>query len=183
MPTAPHEVLLVLDANQGQNALAQAEQFHAALGVTGLVLTKLDGTARGGIVVAIARKLGICRSASSASASRARTSAPSTRPRLPRRWSTRSARMITLRARHQALSQRARSAEQHQPAACAGRDGVPDRTLRRRQEHRAQADRAARAADARPRHRHGRQHRQTAGAARAGCFAGASAWCSRITGC
>jgi fused signal recognition particle receptor len=57
MPEAPHEVLLVLDANQGQNALAQAQQFHAALGVTGLVLTKLDGTARGGIVVAIARAL------------------------------------------------------------------------------------------------------------------------------
>ena len=54
---APHEVLLVLDANQGQNALAQAQQFHAALGVTGLVLTKLDGTARGGIVIAIARAL------------------------------------------------------------------------------------------------------------------------------
>ena len=57
MPAAPHEVLLVLDANQGQNALVQAQQFHAALGVTGLVLTKLDGTARGGIVVAIARAL------------------------------------------------------------------------------------------------------------------------------
>jgi fused signal recognition particle receptor len=56
-PLAPHEVLLVLDANQGQNALAQAREFHAALGVTGLVLTKLDGTARGGIVVAIARAL------------------------------------------------------------------------------------------------------------------------------
>jgi fused signal recognition particle receptor len=54
---APHEVLLVLDANQGQNALAQAEQFNAALGVTGLVITKLDGTAKGGIVVAIARRL------------------------------------------------------------------------------------------------------------------------------
>ena len=59
MPDAPHEVLLVLDANQGQNALAQAQQFHAALGVTGLVLTKLDGTARGGIVIAIARSLGL----------------------------------------------------------------------------------------------------------------------------
>lgn len=58
-PSAPHEVLLVLDANQGQNALAQAEQFKDAVGVTGLVLTKLDGTARGGIVVAIAQKLGI----------------------------------------------------------------------------------------------------------------------------
>jgi fused signal recognition particle receptor len=58
-PGAPHEVLLVLDANQGQNALTQATQFHQAVGVTGLVLTKLDGTAKGGIVIAIARKLGI----------------------------------------------------------------------------------------------------------------------------
>jgi fused signal recognition particle receptor len=58
-PSAPHEVLLVLDANQGQNALAQAVQFREAIGVTGLVLTKLDGTAKGGIVVAIARKLGL----------------------------------------------------------------------------------------------------------------------------
>jgi fused signal recognition particle receptor len=58
-PSAPHEVLLVLDANQGQNALSQAVQFHEAIGVTGLVITKLDGTAKGGIVIAIARKLGI----------------------------------------------------------------------------------------------------------------------------
>jgi fused signal recognition particle receptor len=57
--SAPHEVLLVLDANQGQNALAQALQFHEAIGVTGLVLTKLDGTAKGGIVIAIAQRLGI----------------------------------------------------------------------------------------------------------------------------
>jgi fused signal recognition particle receptor len=55
--SAPHEVLLVLDANQGQNALVQARQFHQAVGVTGLVLTKLDGTARGGIVIAIANEL------------------------------------------------------------------------------------------------------------------------------
>jgi fused signal recognition particle receptor len=58
-PSAPHEVLLVLDANQGQNALSQAIQFHEAIGVTGLVLTKLDGTAKGGIVIAIARRLGL----------------------------------------------------------------------------------------------------------------------------
>jgi fused signal recognition particle receptor len=57
--SAPHEVLLVLDANQGQNALVQARQFHAAVGVTGLVLTKLDGTAKGGIVIAIAQQLRI----------------------------------------------------------------------------------------------------------------------------
>ena len=56
-PGAPHEVLLVLDAGQGQNALAQAQQFNAALGVTGIVLTKLDGTAKGGIVLAIANTL------------------------------------------------------------------------------------------------------------------------------
>lgn len=58
-PGAPHEVLLVLDATLGQNALAQARQFHDAVGVTGLALTKLDGTARGGIVVAIAEALKI----------------------------------------------------------------------------------------------------------------------------
>jgi fused signal recognition particle receptor len=58
-PSAPHEVLLVLDANQGQNALVQARQFNQALGVTGLALTKLDGTAKGGIVIAIASELGI----------------------------------------------------------------------------------------------------------------------------
>lgn len=58
-PWMPHETLLVLDANQGQNALAQAVQFHEAIGVTGLVLTKLDGTAKGGIVIAIASKLGL----------------------------------------------------------------------------------------------------------------------------
>jgi fused signal recognition particle receptor len=57
--SAPHEVLLVLDANQGQNALAQARQFKEAVGVTGLVLTKLDGSAKGGIVIAIAQQLAI----------------------------------------------------------------------------------------------------------------------------
>jgi fused signal recognition particle receptor len=56
---APHETLLVLDASQGQNALAQAEEFHARAGVTGIVLTKLDGTAKGGIALAIARRLPI----------------------------------------------------------------------------------------------------------------------------
>ena len=58
-PAAPHEVLLILDAGQGQNALTQARQFHEALGVTGIVLTKLDGTAKGGIVLAIADRLRI----------------------------------------------------------------------------------------------------------------------------
>ena len=56
LPEAPHEVLLVLDGNIGQNALAQVKAFDAAIGVTGLVLTKLDGTAKGGIVAAIARQ-------------------------------------------------------------------------------------------------------------------------------
>jgi len=56
LPGAPHEVLLVLDANTGQNALAQVSAFDDALGLTGLVLTKLDGTAKGGVVCAIARE-------------------------------------------------------------------------------------------------------------------------------
>jgi fused signal recognition particle receptor len=58
-PQAPHEVLLVLDGTIGQNAVAQAEEFNRGLGVTGLVITKLDGTAKGGIVLAIAQKLKI----------------------------------------------------------------------------------------------------------------------------
>jgi len=59
LPGAPHEVWLVLDATTGQNAISQAQMFNRALGVTGIVLTKLDGTAKGGIVVGIARELGI----------------------------------------------------------------------------------------------------------------------------
>jgi len=59
MPGAPHDVFLILDATVGQNGLAQARQFHEALGVTGAVLTKLDGTAKGGIVLAIAGDLGL----------------------------------------------------------------------------------------------------------------------------
>ena len=58
-PVAPHEVLLVLDASTGQNAIQQAKQFTAAVGVTGLVLTKLDGTAKGGVVLAISQELNI----------------------------------------------------------------------------------------------------------------------------
>lgn len=57
--SAPHEVMLVVDAGTGQNALNQAEQFHAAVGLTGISLTKLDGTAKGGIIFAIAKRLGI----------------------------------------------------------------------------------------------------------------------------
>lgn len=56
---APHEIMLVLDASQGQNALVQAEKFHQSLGVTGITVTKLDGSAKGGILLAIAHKLGI----------------------------------------------------------------------------------------------------------------------------
>ena len=57
--TAPHEVMLVVDAGTGQNALNQAIQFHEAVGLTGIILTKLDGTAKGGIIFAIAKRLGI----------------------------------------------------------------------------------------------------------------------------
>ena len=58
-PAAPHEVLLVLDGTIGQNAVSQAEEFNKGLGVTGIVITKLDGTAKGGVVLAIAQKLNI----------------------------------------------------------------------------------------------------------------------------
>jgi fused signal recognition particle receptor len=59
VPGAPHDVLLVMDATTGQNGLPQAREFTATAGVTGIVLTKLDGTAKGGIVVAITRELGV----------------------------------------------------------------------------------------------------------------------------
>jgi fused signal recognition particle receptor len=59
LPGAPHETLLVLDANTGQNAISQAREFTAAAGVTGLVLTKLDGTAKGGVIVGLADEFGI----------------------------------------------------------------------------------------------------------------------------
>ncbi len=59
VPNAPHDVLLVMDATTGQNGLTQAREFTGHVGVTGIVLTKLDGTAKGGIVVAISRELGL----------------------------------------------------------------------------------------------------------------------------
>jgi len=58
-PASPHDVLLVVDASTGQNAIQQAKQFTAAVGITGIVLTKLDGTAKGGVVLAIANELNI----------------------------------------------------------------------------------------------------------------------------
>jgi fused signal recognition particle receptor len=61
LPGAPHDIWLVLDATVGQNGIAQARQFHEALGITGVILTKLDGTAKGGIVVAVAElQLSVC---------------------------------------------------------------------------------------------------------------------------
>src|SRR5262249_13850566 len=59
VPGAPHETLLVMDATTGQNGLQQAKLFTEAAGITGIVLTKLDGTAKGGVVVAISRELGL----------------------------------------------------------------------------------------------------------------------------
>ncbi len=58
-PASPHDVVLVLDATTGQNALSQIEVFKEVAGVTGLVMTKLDGTARGGVMVAAAEKFGL----------------------------------------------------------------------------------------------------------------------------
>ena len=93
---APHEVLLVVDGNTGQNALAQVKAFDAALGLTGLIVTKLDGTAKGGVLAAIARwgaRAGArwCRSTSSASARSSRTCRPSTRASSRRRCSAEAA--------------------------------------------------------------------------------------------
>jgi fused signal recognition particle receptor len=59
VPSAPHQVLLVIDATTGQNGLAQAREFREHAGTTGIILTKLDGTAKGGVVVSIARELGL----------------------------------------------------------------------------------------------------------------------------
>jgi fused signal recognition particle receptor len=59
LPNAPHEILLVLDATTGQNAVVQAKMFNDEIGVTGIILTKLDGTAKGGVVVAITRELNL----------------------------------------------------------------------------------------------------------------------------
>lgn len=58
-PEAPHEVMLIVDAGTGQNALNQAKQFHEAVGLTGITLTKLDGTAKGGVIFALAKKMGL----------------------------------------------------------------------------------------------------------------------------
>jgi fused signal recognition particle receptor len=59
LPGAPHETLLILDAGTGMNALVQAREFHKAVPLTGLIITKLDGTSKGGMVVAIQRELGL----------------------------------------------------------------------------------------------------------------------------
>lgn len=59
IPSAPHQVVIVLDANSGQNALVQAKEFHAALGLTAVILTKLDGTAKGGVAFGIVHELGV----------------------------------------------------------------------------------------------------------------------------
>ena len=189
-PSAPHEVLLVLDANQGQNALTQATQFHEAVGVTGLVLTKLDGTAKGGIVIAIARKLGLpirfigvgeqaedfgefdARAFASAL-----VSGNSAWPR------ARSATMISfdnVAKRYPNGREALAGVTFTDPAR---RVRVPHRPLRRRQEQRAQAHRAARTPE--PRHRHRQRARTPAksGPARSRPSAAPSAWCSRITSC
>jgi fused signal recognition particle receptor len=59
IPGAPHEVFLVLDATTGQNAISQARLFHEAIGITGIIMTKLDGTAKGGVAVGIVKETGL----------------------------------------------------------------------------------------------------------------------------
>ena len=149
-PTAPHEVLLVLDGSQGQNALAQAQQFQQAVGVTGLVMTKLDGTAKGGIVLAIAdtlklpiRYIGIGETAADFDVFDAGAFVDAVlspvRARVPAR--------DPFRSRFQALPERARGGQRPLARNRARRDGVSHRPFGRGQEHAAQADRADRAAE------------------------------------
>jgi fused signal recognition particle receptor len=59
IPSAPHEILLVVDATSGQNVIHQAKMFSDAVGITGIAITKLDGTAKGGIIIAIKKELNI----------------------------------------------------------------------------------------------------------------------------
>ena len=169
-PSAPHEVLLVLDANQGQNALTQATQFHEAVGVTGLVLTKLDGTAKGGIVIAIARKLGIPDSLHR----RRRTGRGFRRirrARLCQRAGFRQSAWPQAKTRRHDLLRQRREALPEWPRGARGRDvhdparrvRVPHRPLRRGQEQRAQAHRAARTSQPRHGHRERPEHRQAQG--------------------
>ena len=87
IPGAPHEVLLVLDATTGQNAITQAEMFQKTVQCTGIVLAKLDGTAKGGAIFAIKQQARTCRSSSSASAKSWTTWSRSTPRRTSRRCS------------------------------------------------------------------------------------------------
>ena len=119
--SAPHAVLLVLDATVGQNALSQVELFRKAVGVTGLVMTKLDGTARGGILVAIAAKfqvpvhfIGVGESVDDLGAVfRARLRPCHRRPRIPDRWYSHAA--LESRRPHDRNDQ---TAAQSVPQAC-----------------------------------------------------------------
>ena len=179
---APHEVLLVLDASQGQNALQQARLFNEALGVTGIVLTKLDGTAKGGIVFAIAselqlpiRYIGIGESAEDFATFDAEAFVDALLKR--------DEHDDPLRSRLQTLSERPRGAQRPVAGDRRGRDRVPHRPFRRRQIQPAEADRADRAAEPRPADRQRperRRHRSRARCRRSGAR---SAWCSRITSC
>ena len=154
-PTAPHEVLLVLDGNQGQNALAQAEQFHAAVGVTGLVITKLDGTARRRRRGRDCAALWHCRSATSASAKGPDDFGEFDAEAFARALVDGSAgraycaAVIEFEQVYKRYPNGREALTDVQPAHRARRNGVPDRPLRRGQELGTQVDRAAGASDAR----------------------------------
>ena len=193
MPEAPHEVLLVLDANQGQNALAQAQQFHAALGVTGLVLTKLDGTARGGIVVAIARAAQAAdpfhrRRRESRGLRRlqcARVCQRAGRRRCRRRRRGARGRGLVIRFERvskrypngrEALTDLSFDIADGEMVFLTGRSGAGKSTVLKLI---ALLERP----DARPGDRQRRQHRASCRCGACRCSAAAWAWCSRIIGC
>ncbi len=132
--TAPHEVLLVLDAGTGQNAINQAKQFNLAVELTGLALTKLDGTAKGGVIFALAKRFGL--PIRYIGVGEGSTISVPSRPTPSSRHSSQSGRTHDpLRAGRQTLSQWPRRPARGVLPRAPWRDPLRHRPLRRRQEH------------------------------------------------
>ena len=191
LPDAPHETLLVLDGTIGQNAVAQAKMFAAAVPVTGLVVTKLDGTARGGIVVAVHEAIDVPVKFS-ASARQATTSSRSTRRefarellgervkrRPARRGSTRPSALDTPVTYLKGVGPGARRGARAARRRHRGRSALPRPASLRGREHR-RADRVARARDGRHGHRTRRSRRACCRRAK-GCGS-SRRWCRTTAG-